>query len=196
MLNLLLGEEERAVSRQNIPGPTPLSLALEAWSSGAASWALGSRQLAPLPRPPAQFLPGQAEAPSPKRPYTFLRLDLKSPNPRRGLRFPPSLPKFYKQSQLKEVKYRGRGEELGADLSVGLLKRLPDSPSCHWPLSRHVHSLLARPPSACQSSNECALRAPGPPGVVHHCQPPPTSLPPGRAKRPRRREPLSPHLDH
>lgn len=56
MLNLLLGEEERAVSRQNIPGPTPLSLALEAWSSGAASWALGSRQLAPLPRPPAHPL--------------------------------------------------------------------------------------------------------------------------------------------
>ncbi|XP_023113525.1 translation initiation factor IF-2-like [Felis catus] len=43
--------------------------------------------------------------------------------------------------------------------------------------------LLAGPPSACQSSNECALRAPGPPGVVHHCQPPPTSLPPAPGPR-------------
>lgn len=51
MLNFLLGEEERAVSRQNIPRPTPLSLALEAWSSGARCL-LGSG-LSPAGAPPS-----------------------------------------------------------------------------------------------------------------------------------------------
>ncbi|CAD7681519.1 unnamed protein product [Nyctereutes procyonoides] len=136
------------------PGRRPgPRLARRAWDAVACG--------APSPSP-GDLHAGSAQRPLPNQEY----------RPRAG---PPG--------RIDPSKYRGRGRELGADRSVGLL----NASLTLSPVTGLFPGTSTRcspgPPSACQSSNECALRAPGPPGVVHHCQPPPTSPPPaGRAK--------------